>query len=197
MIIDTSGSINETDLLAAAQNKSLDLVRNMSVGSTIAVRAMNSDVTAVCTDVIFRLPVQENLALEKKARETNQQAVGVKIPELIACSQKHGSATELFGGLADAFRSYPTSSEAWVFSDLCDTTLSVGGTCKAAVLSDPQHVADSIPDSLTPDLSSRPNIIYIGAGRGSRLDAGSLENLRTVVGLWTKRAGATYEFRTV
>lgn len=192
-IIETSGSSERTDLFATAQNKVTELVTNMPVGGTVAVRAMNSDVTALCTDVIFTLPREANTARQQRARQVNESAVAVKIPELIACSTKHSTATELFGGLGEAFRAYSTATEAWVFSDLCENA-TIGPICTRKRLANPSAIAEAVPDENTPKLSAAFHVIYVGAGRGSKLDAGSVENLRKAVGLWTSRTGATFEF---
>lgn len=168
----------------------------MPVGGKFVVGAMNSDVTAVCTDIVVTLPPQNNPQLEARARQANQNAVAAKVPELIKCSQNHGSATELFGGLAETFRGHPEASHIWVFSDLCDT-VTIGNICDPSLLHDPAALAAQVPDSLTPQVPATTTITYIGAGRGSELDAASVENLRRVIAAWTDRTGATYKFEAV
>lgn len=193
VVIDTSGSAEATDLFAIAQNKTADLVKGMTVGSTVAIRALNSDVTALCNDVLFTLPPQKNQALLNRARQSNEAAVAIKVPKLIACSKKYSTATELFGGLSEAFRTYADATEARIYSDLCENA-TIGNICDPKRLADPKKIAKAVPGSITPKLPSSFHAIYVGAGRGSKLDAESVENLRKAVGLWTERTGATFEF---
>lgn len=195
--VDTTGSVgNNTDLLAAAQNKATELVGRMPVGGRVVITAFNSNVGATCTDIDLPLKPQKNPDLEKKARQTLQAELPARFKALLDCSMKNDRhATELFGGLADTLRAYPDAEIVEVYTDGCDN-VNVD-LCNSSKLHDPsfpEEVLNELPAALIPQLSPSVAITYHGVGRGTQLDAAAIQGLRDVLSAWTTKTGATSTF---
>lgn len=200
VVPDVSGSVSGgTDLLAGAQNKVSELVGRMPVGGTVVVRAFNSNVTANCNDVVYTLPSQKNPDTEKKVREANQADVPVRFAALMECSEKHNTGgTELFGGLAETFRAYPDAEIVEIYTDGCENTNAQ--VCDPNRLRDPgypEEVLAQLPAALTPTLSSSVAITFHGLGRGTQLDAASVQGLRDVLAAWVAQTGASCAFKPI
>lgn len=198
LAVDTTGSVgNNTDLIAAAQNKGTELVGRMPVGGRVVITAFNSNVGATCTDIELPLKPQKNPDVVAQARQALQAELPARFEALLECSMKndrHG--TELFGGLADTFRAYPDAEIVEIYTDGCDNA--TVDLCNADRLHDPsfpEKVVNGLPAALTPKLSSSVAITYHGVGRGTQLDAAAIQGLRDVLAAWTTKTGATSAFR--
>lgn len=198
VVPDVSGSVSGgTDLLAGAQNKITELVGIMPVGGKVVVRAFNSNVTANCNEVVYTLPPQKNPDTEKQIRAANQADVPKRFAELVKCSEKHNTGgTELFGGLAETLKTYPDAELVEIYSDGCENT--DAQVCDPNRLRDPgypQKVLAQLPAALTPTLSPSVAITFHGVGRGTQLDAASVQGLRDVLAAWVAQTGASYDFQ--
>lgn len=201
VLLDSSGSVlGQTDLLAAAQNRTQDLVKVMPVGGRVAVRAFNNNVTAACEDLMFTLPQQNNPDMEDQIRTANLAVVGPKINDFLDCSKKNDQGgTELFGGLAEAFTFYPTAAVVDVYTDGCEN-VSTENICNPHRLQDPtyaQKLVDRLDARLVPTLGPGVVITFHGIGRGTNLDAASVATLRALMAAWAARTGATARFVSI
>lgn len=196
-IVDTTGSAAATDLLAAQQQRLAQAVAELPVGSRVVLRALDSDVTASCTDVVFTMPQQANPALEARVRDANRAEVAGRFADVVACAQTNARGrTELWGGIAEAVRAYPNATTITVASDGCENSVQ-SEICTPDRLTDPAALVAEIPPELAPRLATGATITYVGVGRGTGLDAGSVERLRQVVSMYTELMGATASFVTV
>lgn len=192
VVVDVSGSIDGTDLLAAAENKTRELVGQLQPGGQVSVRTFSDDVTANCRPLRFQVPAAANTATRARALEAAKAAVAPKFAELVACARQYGHKTEYFGGVATAVTSTPDAKQVFLFSDACEN-VTLHSICDAKALRNPQAIADQVPDALIPDLTG-VHITLSGVGRNAHLDAVSLENLRQAIRLWIARTHATCEF---
>lgn len=198
VVVDTTGSVgNNTDLIAAAQNKASELVDITPVGGRVIITAFNSNVGATCTDIELPLKPQKNPDVVAQARQALKAELPARFTSLLECSMKndrHG--TELFGGLANKFRAYPDAEIVEIYTDGCDNA--TVDLCNADRLHDttfPEKVVTELPAALIPQLPAAVVITYHGVGRGTQLDAAAIQGLRDVLAAWTKKTGATSAFR--
>lgn len=199
-LLDTSGSVLATDIPAMAQNRLTRQVQTMPVGSRVVLRGVNSNVTAMCQDVVIALPPQPNRAVEDQVRQANQAALPGMVKNYIECSQQQDlGATEFWGGLAETYAQYADAT-VYVYGDTCENVTIRPGTCSSKLLRDPafpgQVIAKLRAAGLVPQLRPGSDITFVGIGRNAKLRAGELRALRQIAILWARRAGATPAFDT-
>ena len=161
VLLDTTGSVLETDIPAKAQNKLTDLVDTMPVNSRVVLRAVNSNVTALCDDLVISLPPQPNGPVEQQVRDANKAAIPASSPSYVTCSTEQAvGGTEFWGGLAETFDYYPNAVATYAYSDTCDNVTIQPGTCSAKKLRDKTFpkkvVAQLAKDGLIPELEPGP-----------------------------------------
>ncbi len=195
--VDSSGSVQGTDLLDAAENRVRELVNRMPVGGKVVVYSLNSNVTAMCNALVIELPSQPNPDLEKQARQAAVQVVSQSFQRYIDCSTRQDlGGTELWGGLTEIFSYYPTAQVAEIFSDGCDNA-TTPGICNAENLRDPDYpdkALASIPPALTPALNPNVRLTFHGVGRNTALPADAVVVLRKIIAAWAQKTTAQTYF---
>lgn len=201
VLLDTSGSVLATDIPAKAQNKLTTLVDKMPVNSRVVLRAINSNVTAMCDDLIISLPPQSNGPVEQQVRDANKAAIPAKFSEYVKCSTEQAvGGTEFWGGLSETYDYYPHAAAVYAYSDTCDNVTIKPSTCSAKKLQDKTFpkkvVAELARGGLIPEVDAGSAIEFIGIGRNTRLQAAEVATLRKIATQWGARAGATVTFAT-
>lgn len=201
VLLDTSGSVLETDIPAKAQNKLTALVETMPVNSRVVMRALNSNVTAQCDDLVISLPPQPNGPVEQQVREANRAAVPGRFQAYVTCSTGQAvGGTEFWGGLSETYDYYPHATSLYIYSDTCDNVTIRPGTCSPKRLRDKTFpkkvVAQLARDGLIPQADPGTTTEFIGVGRNTRLQASEVAALRKIAVLWGNRAGTTVTFTT-
>lgn len=200
VVLDTSASVLEgTDLLAATQTRIHELIGQMPIGGTVAVKALNN-VAARCNDLTFTLAAEKNETVLAEARDAMKRDAPGKVEKYVECATEDDNAggTQLFGLLAETAVSYPRAQIWDVYTDGLDNH-DVAGLHRRKNLRNPDYPEDLVAGlhpALVPTLSPDTTIIWHALGRGSDLDATELAGLRRVYELWTARTGATAKVET-
>lgn len=200
VLLDTSGSVLNTDIPAMAETKLSGLVATMPVGSRVVLRGVNSNVTAMCQDLTISLPRQPSGPVEDQVRQANQAAIPGKFKRYTDCSAKQDEGgTEFWGGLAETYAFYP-NAQIYAYSDTCENVTIRPGTCVPKKLRDrsfPHKVlAKLAAQGLLPQLEPGSTITFIGVGRNTGLRADEVAALRRIAAQYAQRAGATATFET-
>lgn len=198
VIIDVSGSVQGTDLLHAAHNHVVELIKTMPIGATIYVRSFHADVTTMCRELTVTRAEQPNTALDEQHLQATIAGFTNAYDRFLKCSEdSNPGGTKVIDGLAEAIVLHPSALTYAAFTDYCDSEL---GTCRTRNLRDrnyPSKLLQSLPAALTPPLTPGTVIGYYGIGRNTGLNATDVNTLRSLARAWTRATGATGEIHDI